>query len=44
MQALLKDSNLLRLGGVPEAVKNLCCGLLKETATAHMPLMIFSKA
>jgi len=43
MQTLLNDSNLLGFGGVPQALKNLCCGLLKETPTAHLPLMISFK-
>ena len=43
MQTLLSDSNLLDFGGVLQAVKNLCWGLLKETPTADIPLMISFK-
>jgi hypothetical protein len=34
IQTLLNDSNLLGFGGVPQAVKNLCCGLVEEIPTA----------
>jgi hypothetical protein len=34
MQTLLNDIDLLGFGGVPQAVKNSCCDLLKETPTA----------
>jgi hypothetical protein len=38
MQTLFNDSNLLGFGGVPEALKNLCFGLLKEIPTALVAL------